>query len=100
MIDPSWIPYFAPVGHMKNRVIPTICDVNHNDPDPERLMKMTHTICGGHLMPKDQETHSGGEMGNDMIFLVTPYGEVCVFVILFYIYSSSEHSYIFCYVAM
>jgi hypothetical protein len=82
MIDASWVTCWAPVSHMQKRVVPTICDVNHNDPDPERLMKMTHTSCGGHLIPDGQEIYSGGEIGNDMIFLVTPYWEVCVFVIL------------------
>jgi hypothetical protein len=42
MIDASWVTCWAPVIHMQKRVVPTICDVNHNDPDPERLMKMTH----------------------------------------------------------
>jgi hypothetical protein len=59
MIDSSWVTCWAPVSYMKKRVIPTICDVNHNDPDAERLMKMTHTLCGGFLIPDGQEVHSG-----------------------------------------
>jgi hypothetical protein len=32
------------------------------------------------LIPTGLDVHSGGEIGNDMIFLLTPYGEVCVCV--------------------
>ena len=80
MINFSWVACLAPVSSYKSKVIPTICDVNHNDPDDDRLMKMTHTTCGGYLIPDGQEVHSGGEIGNDMILLVTPYWEVCVCV--------------------
>jgi hypothetical protein len=80
MISASWVLFFLPVSHYKSKVVPTICDVNHNDPDPGRLMKMTHTTCGGYLIPNGLDVHSGGEIGNDMIFLLTPYGEVCMCV--------------------
>ena len=43
MINASWVACLAPVSSLKSKVIPTICDVNHNDPDDDRLMKMTHT---------------------------------------------------------
>ena len=80
MINFSWVACLAPVSSYKSKVVPTICDVNHNDPDDDRLMKMTHTTCGGYLIPDGLEVHSGGEIGNDMILLVTPYWEVCVCV--------------------
>ena len=94
MINFSWVACLAPVSSYKSKVIPTICDVNHNDPDDDRLMKMTHTTCGGYLIPDGLEVHSGGEIGNDMILLLTPYWEVCMCVHNSIIKSSFKHSYL------
>ena len=94
MIQASWVLALLPVSHFRSKVVPTICDVNHNDPDSDRLMKMTHTICGGYLIPDGLGVHSGGEIGNDMIFLLTPYGEVCVCVYYSITKSSLKYSHL------
>ncbi len=78
MISTSWIMFLPPVSHLRGRVLPTVCDVNHNDSGLEYLMKMTHTLIGGFLTPDGQVVNSNGDLGNDMHFLVTPYGEVCI----------------------
>jgi hypothetical protein len=54
MISTSWIMFLPLVSHLRGRVHPTVCDVNHNDSGPEYLMKMTHPLIGGFFTPDGQ----------------------------------------------
>lgn len=79
-VNITWLALSLPLKVFRNKLEPTLADVNHNDASPPILEGMVFTGVGSpHVADNIEIIHDQKDYGRDMSFVMHPYSVVSIF---------------------